>query len=119
MAAPLEGIKVVELARILAGPWAGQLLADLGADVIKVESEKGDDTRAWGPPFIERENDISASYFHGCNRGKKSVTVDLSTSKGQDRIKELVKNSDILIENFKVGGLKTYGLDYENLNAIN
>ncbi|NCV18125.1 MAG: CoA transferase [Rhodobacterales bacterium] len=119
MAAPLEGIKVVELARILAGPWAGQLLADLGADVIKVESEKGDDTRAWGPPFIERENDISASYFHGCNRGKKSVTVDLSTSKGQDRIKELVKNSDILIENFKVGGLKKYGLDYENLNAIN
>jgi len=119
MAAPLEGIKVVELARILAGPWAGQLLADLGADVIKVESEKGDDTRAWGPPFIERENDISASYFHGCNRGKKSVTVDLSTSKGQDRIKELVKNSDILIENFKVGGLKKYGLDYENLNALN
>lgn len=119
MAAPLEGIKVVELARILAGPWAGQLLADLGADVIKVESEKGDDTRAWGPPFIERENDISASYFHGCNRGKKSVTVDLSTSKGQDRIKELVKNSDILIENFKVGGLKKYGLDYENLKAIN
>ncbi len=119
MAAPLEGIKVVELARILAGPWAGQLLADLGADVIKVESEKGDDTRAWGPPFIERENDISASYFHGCNRGKKSVTVDLSTSKGQDRIKELVKNSDILIENFKVGGLKKYGLDYENLSAIN
>jgi len=119
MAAPLEGIKVVELARILAGPWAGQLLADLGADVIKVESEKGDDTRAWGPPFIERENDISASYFHGCNRGKKSVTVDLSTSKGQDRIKELVKNSDILIENFKVGSLKKYGLDYENLNAIN
>ena len=119
MAAPLEGIKVVELARILAGPWAGQLLADLGADVIKVESEKGDDTRAWGPPFIERDNDISASYFHGCNRGKKSVTVDLSTSKGQDRIKELVKNSDILIENFKVGGLRKYGLDYENLNAIN
>ena len=119
MAAPLEGIKVVELARILAGPWAGQLLADLGADVIKVESEKGDDTRAWGPPFIERENDISASYFHGCNRGKKSVTVDLSTSKGQDHIKELVKDSDILIENFKVGGLKKYGLDYENLNAIN
>ena len=119
MAAPLEGIKVVELARILAGPWAGQLLADLGADVIKVESEKGDDTRAWGPPFIERENDTSAAYFHGCNRGKKSVTVDLSTSKGQDRIKELVKNSDILIENFKVGGLKKYGLDYENLNVIN
>ena len=117
MAAPLEGIKVIELARILAGPWAGQLLADLGADVIKVESEKGDDTRSWGPPFIERENDISASYFHGCNRGKKSVTVDLSTPKGQDRIKELVKNSDILIENFKVGSLQKHGLDYETLSS--
>ena len=84
MAAPLKGIKVVELARILAGPWAGQLLGDLGAEVIKVESEQGDDTRAWGPPFIERDNDVSAAYFHGCNRGKKSVTVDLSTSKGQE-----------------------------------
>ena len=89
MAAPLKGIKVVELARILAGPWAGQLLADLGAEVIKVESEQGDDTRAWGPPFIERDNDVSAAYFHGCNRGKKSITVDLSTSKGQERIKKL------------------------------
>ena len=119
MAAPLKGIKVVELARILAGPWAGQLLGDLGAEVIKVESEQGDDTRAWGPPFIERDNDVSAAYFHGCNRGKKSITVDLSTSKGQERIKKLVKESDILIENFKVGGLKKYGLDYESLKAKN
>ena len=119
MAAPLKGIKVVELARILAGPWAGQLLADLGAEVIKVESEQGDDTRAWGPPFIERDNDVSAAYFHGCNRGKKSITVDLSTSKGQERIKKLVKESDILIENFKVGGLKKYGLDYESLKTNN
>ena len=119
MAAPLDGIRVVELARILAGPWAGQLLADLGAEVIKVESEKGDDTRAWGPPFIERDNDVSAAYFHGCNRGKKSITVDLSTSKGQERIKKLVKESDILIENFKVGGLKKYGLDYESLKTKN
>ena len=119
MAAPLKGIKVVELARILAGPWAGQLLGDLGAEVIKVESEQGDDTRAWGPPFIERDNDVSAAYFHGCNRGKKSITVDLSTSKGQERIKKLVKESDILIENFKVGGLKKYGLDYESLKTSN
>ena len=119
MAAPLKGIKVVELARILAGPWAGQLLGDLGAEVIKVESEQGDDTRAWGPPFIERDNDVSAAYFHGCNRGKKSITVDLSSSKGQERIKKLVKESDILIENFKVGGLKKYGLDYESLKTNN
>ena len=119
MAAPLKGIKVVELARILAGPWAGQLLGDLGAEVIKVESTQGDDTRAWGPPFIERDNDVSAAYFHGCNRGKKSITVDLSTSKGQERIKKLVKESDILIENFKVGGLKKYGLDYESLKTNN
>ena len=119
MAAPLKGIKVVELARILAGPWAGQLLGDLGAEVIKVESKQGDDTRAWGPPFIERDNDVSAAYFHGCNRGKKSITVDLSTSKGQERIKKLVKESDILIENFKVGGLKKYGLDYESLKTYN
>ena len=119
MAAPLKGIKVVELARILAGPWAGQLLGDLGAEVIKVESEQGDDTRAWGPPFIERDNDVSAAYFHGCNRGMKSITVDLSTSKGQERIKKLVKESDILIENFKVGGLKKYGLDYESLKTKN
>ena len=119
MAAPLKGIKVVELARILAGPWAGQLLGDLGAEVIKVESEQGDDTRAWGPPFIERDNDVSAAYFHGCNRGKKSITVDLSTSKGQERVKKLVKESDILIENFKVGGLKKYGLDYESLKTNN
>ena len=119
MAAPLDGIKVVELARILAGPWSGQLLADLGAEVIKVESEQGDDTRAWGPPFIERDNDLSAAYFHGCNRGKKSITVDLSTPQGQERIKKLVKDSDILIENFKVGGLKKYGLDYESLKTKN
>ena len=119
MAAPLKGIKVVELARILAGPWAGQLLGDLGAEVIKVESKQGDDTRAWGPPFIERDNDVSAAYFHGCNRGKKSITVDLSTFKGQERIKKLVKESDILIENFKVGGLKKYGLDYESLKTKN
>ena len=101
MAAPLEGIKVVELAHILADP-GGPVVADLGADVIRVESEKGDDTWAWGPPFIERENDISASYFHGCNQGKKSVTVDKYLKRSRSH-QGLVKNSDILIENFKVG----------------
>ena len=119
MAAPLAGLKVVELARILAGPWAGQTLADLGAEVIKVEALEGDDTRQWGPPFIERDGDKSAAYFHSCNRGKKSVTVDFRTPEGQEAVRSLVKDADILIENFKVGGLKKYGLDYPSLAAIN
>ncbi|SLN67333.1 Succinyl-CoA:(R)-benzylsuccinate CoA-transferase subunit BbsF [Pseudoruegeria aquimaris] len=118
-AAPLAGLKVVELARILAGPWAGQTLADLGAEVIKVESPDGDDTRQWGPPFIEREGDTSAAYFHGCNRGKASIVVDFRTPEGQARVRELVAGADILIENFKVGGLAKYGLDYESLKAVN
>ena len=117
--APLAGLKVVELARILAGPWAGQTLADLGAEVIKVESPKGDDTRAWGPPFITRDEDVTASYFHSANRGKASITVDFSTTEGQERIRELVKDADILIENFKVGGLAKYGLAYEDLSKLN
>lgn len=116
---PLDGIKVVELARILAGPWAGQSLADLGAEVIKIESPEGDDTRKWGPPFIERDGDVSAAYFYACNRGKTSVTIDFKTKAGQQKIYELVKNADILIENFKVDGLKKYGLDYASLKAIN
>jgi crotonobetainyl-CoA:carnitine CoA-transferase CaiB-like acyl-CoA transferase len=119
MTAPLAGLKVVELARILAGPWAGQTLSDLGAEVIKVESPAGDDTRQWGPPFIEREGDTSASYFHSCNRGKSSITVDFRTPEGQEQVRELVRDADILIENFKVGGLQKYGLDYDNLKAIN
>ena len=90
MTAPLEGIRVIELARILAGPWAGQTLADLGAEVIKVESPEGDDTRQWGPPFIEREGDTSAAYFHATNRGKKSVTVDFRTAEGQETVRRLV-----------------------------
>lgn len=117
--APLAGLKVVELARILAGPWAGQTLADLGAEVIKVEAPRGDDTRAWGPPFIERHGQRSAAYFHSCNRGKASVTVDFTTPEGQDRVRELVRDADILIENFKVGGLAKYGLDYPSLKAVN
>jgi glutaryl-CoA transferase len=116
---PLDGLKVVELARILAGPWAGQTLSDLGADVIKVESPAGDDTRRWGPPFVTRDEDISASYFHSCNRGKRSVTVDFRTPEGQEIVRNLVRNADVLIENFKVGGLAKYGLDYDNLSKIN
>lgn len=116
---PLEGLKVIELARILAGPWAGQTLCDLGAEVIKVEAAAGDDTRAWGPPFIEREDDQSAAYFHSCNRGKRSVVVDLTTEAGQARMRELVAGADILIENFKVGGLAKYGMDYASLAQVN
>lgn len=108
---PLEGLKVVELARILAGPWIGQSLSDLGAEVIKVESPDGDDTRKWGPPFIDREGDRSAAYFYAANRGKSSVTADFRTEEGQKCVIDLVKNADILIENFKVGGLAKYGLD--------
>ena len=116
---PLSGLKVVELARILAGPWAGQTLADLGAEVIKVEAPEGDDTRRWGPPFIERDGDRSAAYFHACNRGKKSVTADFRDSEGQAFVRDLVRDADVLIENFKVGGLAKYGLDYPSLRKVN
>ena len=121
---PLAGLKVVELARILAGPWAGQILADLGAEVIKVEAPEGDDTRRWGPPFIERtapdgSADRTAAYFHAANRGKKSVTADFRTPEGQQKVRDLVADADIVIENFKVGGLAKYGLDYTGLSAVN
>ena len=116
---PLDGLKVVELARILAGPWAGQTLSDLGAKVIKVESLDGDDTRQWGPPFVTNGDDKSASYFHSCNRGKKSICVDFKTNDGQKTIKKLISEADILIENFKVGGLLKYGLDFNSLSKIN
>jgi len=119
MTSPLEGLKVIELARILAGPWAGQTLADLGADVIKVESPAGDDTRRWGPPFIEREDDRSASYFHSCNRGKRSITADFTSEEGQALVRDLVADADIVIENFKLGGLAKYGLDYASLSQLN
>ncbi len=117
--APLSGLKVLDLARILAGPWAGQTLADLGATVIKVEAPGGDDTRTWGPPFIEREEDRSAAYFYACNRGKKSVAVDLATAEGQEFVTGLAAEADVLIENFKVGGLTKYGLDYPTLSKLN
>jgi crotonobetainyl-CoA:carnitine CoA-transferase CaiB-like acyl-CoA transferase len=119
---PLEGLKVLELARILAGPWVGQLLADLGADVVKVERPgAGDDTRGWGPPFIEgaEGDDLSAAYFHSCNRGKRSIAVDFETPEGQDLVRRLASQADVVIENFKVGGLKKYGLDYEGLKRVN
>jgi crotonobetainyl-CoA:carnitine CoA-transferase CaiB-like acyl-CoA transferase len=116
---PLAGLKVVELARILAGPWAGQILADLGADVIKIEAPEGDDTRRWGPPFIDRDGDRSAAYFHACNRGKRSVVADFRTQEGQTFVRDLVRDADILIENFKVGGLRKYGLDYDSLRKVN
>ncbi|MDF2140397.1 CaiB/BaiF CoA-transferase family protein [Paenirhodobacter sp. CAU 1674] len=116
---PLAGLKVVELARILAGPWAGQILADLGAEVIKVEAPEGDDTRRWGPPFLTREGETTAAYFHAANRGKRSVICDFRTPEGQEFVRKLVAEADILIENFKVGGLAKYGLDYDSLRAVN
>ena len=118
--APLAGLKVLELARILAGPWAGQVLADLGAEVIKVESPAGDDTRTWGPPFIENPDGTKdAAYYHACNRGKSSVVLDFTTPEGQAEVRRLAAMSDVLIENFKVGGLAKYGLDYASLSALN
>ena len=117
---PLAGIRVVELARILAGPWAGQVLADLGAEVVKVESPEGDDTRRWGPPFVENPDGTrDAAYFHAANRGKRSVVADFRTEEGRALVFDLVRDADVLIENFKLGGLARYGLDYESLHAIN
>lgn len=117
MSAPLAGLKVIELARVLAGPWAGQTLSDLGCEVIKVESPAGDDTRQWGPPFVTRDEDVSASYFHSTNRGKASLTIDFCAPEGVAQLKGLLADADILIENFKTGGLAKYGLDYESLRA--
>ena len=120
MPGPLAGVRVLELARILAGPWAGQVLADLGADVIKVERSKtGDDTRAWGPPFIEgNDGNLGAAYFHATNRGKRSIECDFESEDGKRIVRKLAAKSDILIENFKVGGLKKFGLDYAEPRAL-
>ena len=115
----LSGVRVVELARILAGPWIGQTLADLGADVVKVESPEGDDTRRWGPPFVETGGERAAAYFHACNRGKRSIVADFATDRGQEIVRRLAARSDVLIENFKVGGLKKFGLDDTSLRALN
>ncbi|MGE5774167.1 MAG: CaiB/BaiF CoA transferase family protein [Hyphomicrobiales bacterium] len=118
MPKPLAGLRVLELARILAGPWAGQVLADLGADVIKVERKgSGDDTRAWGPPFVEGTdgNHIGSAYFHAANRGKRSIEMDFESDEGRRIVRKLAARSDVLIENFKVGGLAKFGLDYKSL----
>jgi crotonobetainyl-CoA:carnitine CoA-transferase CaiB-like acyl-CoA transferase len=117
---PLAGLRVIELARVLAGPWAGQVLADLGASVVKVESLAGDDTRRWGPPSIENSDGSGdAAYFHSTNRGKRSIAVDLSRPEGQTIVQRLAAGADVLIENFKAGGLKKFGLDFDSLRRLN
>jgi crotonobetainyl-CoA:carnitine CoA-transferase CaiB-like acyl-CoA transferase len=118
MPKPLAGLRVLELARILAGPWAGQVLADLGADVIKVERKgSGDDTRGWGPPFVEGADGkhIGSAYFHAANRGKRSIEMDFESDEGRRIVRKMAARSDVLIENFKVGGLAKFGLDYKSL----
>jgi len=123
MPGALSHIRVLDLSRVLAGPWSGQILGDLGAEVIKVERPgSGDDTRHWGPPFLkdaQGENTAEAAYYLSANRNKQSLTLDFTRSEGQRIIRELVAQSDVLLENFKVGGLAAYGLDYESLKAIN
>ena len=122
MSRPLAGLRVLELARILAGPWAGQVLADLGADVIKVERKgAGDDTRGWGPPFVEAKSGdhLGAAYFHAANRGKRSIELDFEDDEGRRIVKKLAARSDVLIENFKVGGLAKFGLDQASLRKDN
>ena len=121
--AALAHLKVLDLSRVLAGPWCTQILADLGADVVKVERPgEGDDTRHWGPPFLKdaQGNDTAhATYFTACNRNKRSITIDIAKPEGQALIRQMAAHSDVLVENFKVGGLKHYGLDYESLKAVN
>lgn len=122
--APLAGLKVVELARVLAGPFCGQILADLGADVIKVESPEGDGTRLWGPPWVERVDASGtvhreAAYYHACNRGKRSIIADFKDEGDLARVQELCAEADVVIENFKTGSLAKFGLDYASLSAAN
>ena len=121
--AALSHLKVLDLSRVLAGPWCTQMLADLGADVIKVERPgAGDDTRHWGPPFLKDADDndtTEATYFTACNRNKRAITLDMAQPEGQALIIKMAARSDVLVENFKVGGLKQYGLDYESLKAVN
>ena len=123
MAGPLAGYKVLDMSRVLAGPWAGQMLADLGAEVVKIERpNQGDDTRHWGPPYLQDQdgnNSSDAAYFFCTNRGKQSVTVDITEPEGQEIIRQLAVQCDVLIENYKVGGLEKYGLDYGSLAEIN
>ncbi len=118
----LSHLKVLDLSRVLAGPWASQMLADMGAEVVKIEHpERGDDTRGWGPPYLEdaQGNALESAYFLCANRNKQSVALDMATPQGQEQIRALALQSDVLIENFKVGGLARYGLDYASLSALN
>lgn len=122
--APLAGLKVMELARVLAGPFCGQILADLGADVIKVESPEGDGTRLWGPPWVERTDASGtvhreAAYYHACNRGKRSIIADFGSADDLARVKALIADADVVIENFKTGSLAKFGLDYASCAATN
>ena len=123
MSGPLKGVKVLDLSRVLAGPWAGQVLADMGADVVKVERPgAGDDTRQWGPPFLNDKDGNptrQSGYYMAANRGKKSLALDIATDEGQKIIRDLAKDADVLIENYKLGGLAKYGLDYKSLHALN
>src|ERR1700758_5219676 len=123
MPGPLSHLTVLDLSRVLAGPWCTQLLADLGAEVIKIEKPgSGDDTRSWGPPFLRDcsgGDTAEAAYYLSCNRGKKSVAVDFTMREGRDLVRALAQGADIVVENFKVGGLTKYGLDYASLSALN
>jgi crotonobetainyl-CoA:carnitine CoA-transferase CaiB-like acyl-CoA transferase len=120
MSGPLDGTLVLDLSRVLAGPWASQALADLGARVIKVERPgRGDDTRSWGPPFLESGDSKESAYFLSANRGKESIAVDFKDPRGQSILLELARKADILIENYKVGGLAAHGLDYDSIHKIN
>lgn len=123
MHGPLENITVIDLSRVLAGPWASQMLADFGANVIKIERPyTGDETRYWGPPFIKNKTTHQppqSAYYHCTNRNKKSIAIDINNSKGQEIIRQLIKNADVVIENFKVGGLVKYGLDYQSIKKVN
>ena len=117
--APLAGLKVLELARVLAGPWVGQTLGDLGADVIKVESPEGDGTRQWGPPWVEHDGERAAAYYHACNRGKRSVVADFRDAGDLARVQQLASEADVVVENFKTGTLAKFGLDYDSLSRSN
>lgn len=120
MATPLANIRVLDLSRILAGPWAGQLLGDFGADVLKIERPgKGDDTRNWGPPWLEGEGYQVAAYFLSANRNKRSITIDLAIERGRQLVRELVVEADVLLENFRTGAMRRFGLGYDELRAIN
>ncbi|MGI9237127.1 MAG: CaiB/BaiF CoA transferase family protein, partial [Woeseiaceae bacterium] len=120
MTAPLSNIRVLDMSRILAGPWAGQLLGDYGADVVKIERpDTGDDTRQWGPPWLEAEHSAQSAYFLSANRNKRSVTIDLASARGQQVIRDLAAQADVLLENFKVGTLQRYGLGPDDLTALN